>query len=192
MTTNSNTLLHKRITDLVEISALSLDKIFKAAVKQQLFKGEIILSKGQVGKNIMFVERGYLRTFITKDGRDINTDFIFENNFTTNLKSLRFSIASDTTIQAGETTIIYKFDKDELLSLYKESQEIESFGRQLLEQLLIAQEEHTNLFKLCTPAERYDYLRRNKPQMIQRISLSQLSSYLGVTRETISRIRKKM
>ncbi len=98
MTNNSKTFLHKRITDLVEISDLSLEKIFEAGIKRQLFKGEIILNKGQVCKNIMFVEKGYLRTFIDKDGTDINTDFIFENNFTTNLKSLRSSIPSDTAI----------------------------------------------------------------------------------------------
>ncbi len=168
-----------------------MNKIFNAAVKRQAFKREIILEKGQVCRKIMFVEKGYLRTFIDKGGRDINTDFIFENNFTTNLKSLRFSISSETTIQAGEATIIYEFDKNQLLGLYEESPEIESFGRKLLEELLLAQEEHTNLFKLFTPSERYDYLQKNQPQMIQRISLSQISSYLGVARETVSRIRKK-
>ena len=104
---------------------------------------------------------------------------------------MRSSIPSDTTIQAGEATTVYEFDKEKLLKLYNASPEIESFGRKLLEQLLISQEEHINLFKLFTPTERYHFLQTNKPQIIQRISLSQLSSYLGVARETLSRIRKK-
>lgn len=191
MTDYSKTLLYKKISDLADISDLSIEKIFQAAMKRELSKGEIILKKGQVCEKIFFVEKGYLRHSIDKDDTEINTDFIFENNFTTNLKSLRSSIPSDTTIQAGESTIIYEFDKDELLNLYKKGPEIESFGRTVLEQLLIAQEEHTNLFKLFTPGERYKYLQNNKSQMIQRISLSQISSYLGVTRETLSRIRRK-
>lgn len=138
----------------------------------------------------MFVEKGYLRTFMSKDGTEINTDFILEGSFTTNLKSLQYGSLADTSIQAGEITTIYEFDRDKLLELYKVSAEIESLGRKLLEQLLIAREEHTNLFKIYSPTERYRYLQANKSKLLQRISLSQLSSYLGIARETLSRIRK--
>ena len=191
MKDNTDTLLHKKVIGLAPLSQVSLSKLFEATYQRKLSKGEIILKQGQVCKKIVFVEKGYLRTFMDKDGLDINTDFTFENNFTTNLKSLRSSLPSDTTIQAGEASIIYEFDKDVLLELYKASPEIESFGRRLVEQLLIMQEEHTNLFKLFTPAGRYKYLLSNKPQIIQRVSVSQLSSYLGIARETLSRIRKK-
>jgi CRP-like cAMP-binding protein len=190
MQDNSKTLLYKKITDLTEISVSSFDKLFEIAIQREFTKGEVILRQGQICKTIMFVEKGYLRTFIDKDGTEINTDFTFEGNFTTNLKSLRSASLADTSIQAGEITIIYEFDKDRLLELYKVSPEIESFGRKLLEQLLITQEEHANLFKIYSPTERYRYLQANKSEILQRVSLSQLSSYLGVARETLSRIRK--
>lgn len=192
MTDNSKTLLYKTITDLTEISVSSLDKLFEIANKRQLTKGEFILKPEQICKTIIFVEKGHLRTFIHKDGIEINTDFTFEGNFTTNLKSLRSASLAENSIQAGEFTTIYEFDKDKLLELYNVSAEIESFGRKLLEQLLIAHEEHSNLFKIYSPTERYQYLRTNEPEMLQRISLSQLSSYLGIARETLSRIRKKI
>ena len=185
------TLLYKKIIDLTDITELSLDKLFSAITIKQIKKHETILNQGIICRNIFFVEKGYLRIFTNKDGKEINTDFIFENNFTTNLKSLRLAIPSDTTFQAGELSTIYEFDKNILLELYKESPEIESFGRKLLEQLLIAQEEHTNLFKIFKPEERYKYLQTNNPEILQRVSLSQISSYLGVARETLSRIRKK-
>lgn len=191
MMVNSKTLLCKKINSLTEISVSGLDRLFEIAYQRQLTKGEIILKQGQMCSTIVFVEKGYLRTFIDKDGTEINIDFTFEGNFTTNLKSLRSSSPSNTNIQAGERTTIYEFNKDTLLDLYKVSAEIESFGRKLLEQFLINQEEHTNLFKLYSPTERYHYLQANKPEILQRISLSHLSSYLGVARETLSRIRKK-
>ena len=190
MTDNSKTLLYKKITDLTEISVSSLDKLFEIATQRQYKKGETILKQGQICKTIIFVESGYLRTFIDKEGTEINTEFSFEGSFTTNLKSLRSASSADTSIQAGENITIYEFDKDKLLELYNLSAEIESFGRKLLEQLLIAQEEHTNLFKIYSPTERYQYLQTNKPEILQRISLSKLSSYLGIARETLSRIRK--
>jgi CRP-like cAMP-binding protein len=190
MTDISKTLLRKKITDLTEISVSSLDKLFETTTQRQFTKGEIILKQGQICKTIVFIEKGYLRTFIDKDGIEINTDFTFEGSFTTNLKSLRSATSSDKTIQAGEPTTIYEFDKDNLIELYKVSPEIESFGRKLLEQLLIAQEEHTNLFKIYSSTERYQYFQTHKPEILQRINLSQLASYLGIARETLSRIRK--
>jgi CRP-like cAMP-binding protein len=173
------------------VSNENLERLFGTLKLNHLKKGKNIISEGEVCKNIFFLEKGFLRTFIIKEGSEINTDFTFENNFTTNLKCIRLGISSDTYIQAGEETILWEFDKDILLALYKESQQIESFGRNLLEQLLMAQEEHTNLFKIHSPSERYHYLETNKPELIQRVSLSQISSYLGVARETLSRIRKK-
>jgi len=190
MTNHTGTLLHKKVLSLMVMADASFEQLLNAATQRQVLKGQNILREGQICKAVFFVEKGYLRTFIVKDGIEINTDFVFENNFTTNLKSLRLSIPSDTIIQAGENATIYEFNKNRLLELYKQSPEIESFGRKLLEQLLIAQEEHTNLFKIFSPAERYHYLQANKPEFIQRISLSHLSSYLGVARETLSRIRK--
>ncbi len=190
MTENSKSILYKKITDLTDISVSSFDRLFETAKQRQFAKGQTLLRQGQICKSVFFVENGYLRTFIDKDGKEINTDFTFEGNFTTNLKSLRSSSPSDTTINAEEPATVYEFDKDKLLELYQVSAEIESFGRKLLEQLLIAQEQHTNLFKVYSPTERYQYLRNSQPEMLQRVSLSQLASYLGIARETLSRIRK--
>lgn len=190
ITGHSKTLLYQKITGLTHISNAGLEKLFEISIQRQFSKGQDLLKQGQICKSVFFIEKGYARTFMDKDGIEINTDFSFEGSFTTNLKSLRNYTPSDTTIQAGEPTIVYEFDKDQLLQLYHVSAEIESFGRKLLEQLLIASEEHTNLFKMFSPTERYQYLLNHKPEMLQRISLSQLASYLGIARETLSRIRK--
>lgn len=191
MTENSKTFLYKKAKAVANLSDRDIDKLFTIAKIKYPGKGEIILREGQICRKIIFVEKGYLRTFYNKDGKEVNTDFTFEGNFTTHLKSLRTNAPSDIAIQTGEPTTLYELDKDQLLGLYQVSTEIESFGRKLLEQLLIHQEEHINLLTLYSPAERYQYLRLNKPELLQRISLSQLASYLGVARETLSRIRKK-
>jgi len=57
--------------------------------------------------------------------------------------------------------------------------------------MLLIAEEHINFYKMYTPTERYHYIEKNNPQLLQRVSLSQMASYLGVTRETLSRIRAK-
>ncbi len=183
-------LLENKITAIAPISAQGLQLLFSCAHQIKLGRGEDVLEEGHVARHIYFVESGYLRCFYNKDGKEINLQFVLENTFMTNLKSLRTGAPSEYTVQAGEATKLWKFDKEDLLRLYAQSPEIESFGRRLLEALLIAQEEHGNLFKLHTPLERYHYLSRNQPELLQRVSLSQLSSYLGIARETLSRIRK--
>ncbi|HYF69665.1 MAG TPA: Crp/Fnr family transcriptional regulator [Ohtaekwangia sp.] len=188
----NTTLLYKKISALKSVSPSDIDKFFNASACNEFTKGQIILKRGEVCKNVFFVEKGYVRSFIDKDGSELNLSFTLEGNFTTNLKSLRTSVPSDLTIRVEEPSVIYAFNKDELLSLYTVSPAIESFGRKIVEELLIAQEEHTNLFKIYSPGERYAYLLTTKPEMLQRISLSQLASYLGIARETLSRIRKKV
>lgn len=190
MTAFPNSLLNKKIAGLSQVSDSDLDLLFATASQKHYAKGELLLKQGQICKTIFFVEKGYLRTFLDKDGTEVNTAFTFEDHFTTDLKSLRSGSVAESSIIAGETATVYEFDKDKLLALYKTSAEIESFGRKLLEQLLITQEEHTNLFRIYSPAERYRYLEKNNPGILQRVSLSQLASYLGIARETLSRIRK--
>jgi CRP-like cAMP-binding protein len=68
---------------------------------------------------------------------------------------------------------------------------ISKFFRRLAIHQLLDSEAHSNLFKIYTPTERYRYIEQHKPELLQRIPLSQLASYLGVKRETLSRIRAK-
>ncbi len=58
-------------------------------------------------------------------------------------------------------------------------------------QMLLASETRGDLLKIYTPAERYHYIERNTPHVLQRVPLSHLASFLGVSRETLSRIRAK-
>jgi len=190
MHNNYSTQLYKKISALSEISDDGLDKLFGAIVVKEMKKGAYLLSEGQICRHMYFVEKGYLRTFVNKDGIEINTSFAFETAFTSDLKSLSTDNPSGVIIQAGENTTLYMFEKKALLALYKVSPEIESFGRKLLSQMLIAQQGHADIFKTCTPAERYQYLMAHEPEMLKRVSLSHIASYLGMARETLSRIRK--
>ena len=94
-------------------------------------------------------------------------------------------------IEAGEDASVWVFNLDEITGRYNSHPQIVLFIRRLAIHLSVASEEHSNFFKLYTPTERYRYIEKNKPHLLQRVSLSQLASYLGVARETLSRIRAK-
>ncbi len=161
------------------------------AVQRNLKKNEPLLKKGDLCRSFYLVSKGYLRTYYNKDGVDINLNFTFEGQFTSNLKSIKSKQPSKTVIEAGEETSIWVFDLDAQGGEFNPHPEIVLFVRRLAVNLLLASEEHSNLFKIYKPTERYLYIEKNKPELLQRISLSQVASYLGVSRETLSRIRGK-
>lgn len=190
MKETANYRLVEKINEISGMSEESMRLLYAHTHTQQLLRGQMLLKEGQVCRNIYFIETGQLRTYYVKNGKEINLNFSFENNFVTNLKSFLSGTPSDYYIKASEPTLVWKFTNEQLLLLYQQSCELESFGRKLMERLLIKQEDHSNLFKLYSPTERYHYVAKYYPNLLQRVSLSQLASYLGISRETISRIRK--
>lgn len=190
MNDQHQTLLYQNLRSFGTLSPGNLSLFFNAATILQVKKKANLLAQGEYADSIFFIENGYLRTFMLKDDTEINVDFAFEGSYVTNLKSLRNGSPSEVNIQAGEDSMIYRFDKSKLFALYARSAEVESLGRNIVEQMLIVQEDHANMFKIASPAERYQYLRDHHPQILQRVSLSQIASHLGVTRETITRIRR--
>ena len=184
-------LFKRKINELITLTDTGKSLLLTIIKHRQVAKNEYLLQEGQICRHIYFIESGCLRTFYNKDGKEINLNFALANNFTTNLKSLRTGSVSGQNIQAIEPASVIEFDKQALFELYQQSNEITSLGRILLELLLMEQEEHTHIFKLLTPKERYHYLEKNNPELLQKVSLSQLATYLGVSRETLSRIRKQ-
>ena len=159
---------------------------------KRLKKGEILLQEGSVCRAVYFVEQGYLRTYYNReDGSTVNLNFTFEGEFTSNLKSAIGREPSKLSIDAGEDTLLSIFDLDKLSPEMKTQPLVSQFIRRTTMQMLLASEARGNLLKIYSPAERYHYIEQKIPHILQRISLSHLASFLGVSRETLSRIRAK-
>ena len=187
----NQTTLQSSIAQISKTSDEDIALLVSCAVARKLKKGEPLLKEGDLCRSFYLVEKGYLRTWYNKNGVPINLSFTFEGHFISNLKSFKSRQPSDLTIEAGEPSVVWIFDLNTMAATYKAHPAITLFVRCLAIRVLLASEEHSSLFKMYTPAERYHYIEKNNPQLLQRISLSQLASYLGVTRETLSRIRAK-
>lgn len=179
------------IQSITSFSEESYDIIQPVLKEMDFKKRDYLLKEGEVSNSIFFIEKGYCRTYYNKDGKDINTGFFFENDFVTNLNSLTKREKSQYNIQACEALWVVKLDRTKLLEAYTKSQQIETLGRKLLEKMMGNHEWHSDMFKLLTSQERYEYLEKHQPQMVQRVTLTQMASYIGVSRETLSRIRNK-
>lgn len=182
--------LTAKVLTIHDLSTSAQQLLFEKATRIELTDQDFLLKEDEICKRIWFVESGCVKLANNKDGKEINLNFCIDGEFITDLKSLRLGTPTDNYIKSCGPSIVIGFTKDDLLELYQQSDEIGTFGRLLLEQLLSDQEEHANLFKLKTAAERYQYIVTTKPVLLQRITLTQLASYLGMSRETLTRVRQ--
>ncbi|GHN01149.1 hypothetical protein WSM22_26380 [Cytophagales bacterium WSM2-2] len=185
------TKLVKKIGELSNFSSAEFDLFLSCARQREMAKRELLLREGDVCNDLYFVEEGYLRAHTDRDGKEVSIRFTFEGEFTSNIKSLKLQQPSVYSITAGEPALVTLFDKDALLKQYFHSPAIEALCMRVLGFMYMDEAEQHSLHQRYTPAQRYHHLLRHKPGMVQRVPVMHLSSYLGITREALSRIRAR-
>ena len=146
---------------------------------------------GKPCQSLYVIEQGFCRAFNIQDGLEVNLNFYFEFETVTHKNSYVFNIPADYAVVACEPMIIHKIDKPDLLHAIKQCPELGEAGKKNLELIAAKQERQLQLFRILTAKGRYEFLEQHDPALLQRVSISQLASYLGVKRETLSRIRNK-
>ncbi len=183
-------LLHY-IRSLVTFSDESWTLLQPALSEKTYKKKELMLQEGEICNTLFYLHKGFCKSYYEIDGIVKNTGFYFENEVTTNLISFGSAQKSEFNIAACEELHTVIFNKGQLFEIAGKVPEIEALGRHCIRRFASKQEEFSNLFKLYSAQERLEYLEHKYPEMMQRVSLSQLASFLGVARETLSRIRKR-
>ncbi|MGH1336891.1 MAG: Crp/Fnr family transcriptional regulator [Aureispira sp.] len=184
-------MLYQSIQELYPLPAEEV-ALFQQKCKPLTYKRkDFLLQAGQTCKGVYFIEKGLLGLYQIKEGKEVYQDFFFEGNFATAIISLSKGIPSEQFLVALEPTTIFYCSKDSLLELYAVSPHFQAFGRALLEQLLVAKTSFIALQTMLSAKEKYQYILEEEPRLIQEVPLQYLSSYLGMARETLSRIRKE-
>lgn len=183
--------LIKNIKQFSDLSKDSLGALISLFTKIEYRKGDEIIRFGKPCQSLFLVEQGFCRAYNIQDGEEVNLEFFFEYETVTNKNSYLFNKPADFTVVACEPMIVYKIDRPDLLDTIKKHPDIEIAGKKNLELIAAKQEKQLQLFRILTAKGRYEFLEKNAPELLQRIPISQLASYLGVKRETLSRIRNK-
>lgn len=166
--------------------------LLQTALSEKIYKkNELMLREEEVCHSLFFIDKGFCKSYYEINGVTKNTGFFFENEISTNINSFGSGQPSEFNIMACEEVYAIIFDKEKLFKTAEQSPEIEALGRHCIRQFASKQEEFSNLFKLYSAQERLEYLEKKYPEMMQRVPLTQLASFLGVARETLSRIRKR-
>lgn len=167
-------------------------KSLEAALqKVELAKGAFLITEGKVCSHLYFLEQGSMRGFYNLEGKEVTYWFAFENNFVTSFLSFITRKPGMENIQAMEDCALWAIAYDDLQKLYTKHPDMERLGRIVHERYYVMLEERfvSNHFKEAR--ERYENLLTHAPHILQRVPLGYIASYLGITQETLSRIRGK-
>jgi CRP-like cAMP-binding protein len=156
-----------------------------------LSKNEYLLTEGKICRHLYFLQQGALRGFYTLDGKEITHWFGFENDFVTSFHSFITQQPAVENIQLLEGSILWAISKDTLTGLFNQYHEIERLVRIAYEKYYIRLEERYVNAQFKTATERYENLLRQTPHIPERVSLGHIASYLGISQETLSRIRSR-
>lgn len=190
-TTNIINAYRAHVSSFTTVGDESWSLIEKIAVTGQIKKGEFLLQEGKVCGHIDYIYRGALRAFSNKDGNEITTAIYLEDICITNMKSLSSGVPSTISIQALEDVTYARIHGKDLQPLYGSSTELQDLGRAILEGMVIAENDWKEMYSLYDPEERYLFLLKKSPAMLNRVPLQHIASFLGIRRETLSRIRNR-
>ena len=170
--------------EIQESGLLFSEKILK--------KGEFWVKKGELKSDVLFVNKGMLRSYFLKNEVEKTFDLTIENQIVTFTESYSYGLPSSDFIQAVEDTYLSIISRESLDTLFAQSAKWERLGRLIYEAYTIGQEIRLRSFIAETAQERYEQLYKNQPQLIQRTPQIYLANFLGITPQSLSRLRRKI
>lgn len=166
-----------------------LDELESILVPMKFSKGETILALGDVCKCIYYLDKGLIRQYYTKHGKEITEHLGQDHSIFMCIESLFKEEPTKLAAQALENSIIYALPKAKLERVALHNVNIQILYRKILEESLIISQVRADLVRFETAHDRYMRLCKLHPQVVLRAPLVYVASYLQMTPETLSRVR---
>ncbi|MFD2567256.1 Crp/Fnr family transcriptional regulator [Pseudotenacibaculum haliotis] len=154
-------------------------------------KGELIAEEGKTSKHMYFLASGVARTYLYLNGKDITHWISLEDSLITSWYSYVQEKPASEYVELTEDSRLVQISKQDWEILYQQHPELERFSRLILEQEMSVIDEFYKGYYFLTAKQKYELLISAAPQIIQRANLGHIASMLGITQETLSRIRGK-
>jgi len=177
---------------LVGMPATDWQQFKSLLLEESFFAGDIILKSGKVEQYLSFVESGTLRYYVPMAERDITFAFAFEDSFVSAYDSFISREVSNYYIQCLSNTVLWRIHYDDLQKIYRNSSVGNQIGRLASEDLFLRKSKRELSLLTESAEQRYLNLLDERPDLLQRIPLKYLASYIGVTPQALSRIRKRI
>lgn len=154
-------------------------------------KNDFFLKKGQINSSLFVIEKGLVRGFFLRNDKEINSWFGKEDELIGSILPFYAKKTSFENIQFLEDTVLYSITTENLAEIYMRYPEFNAVGRKIAEFLCEFLEERIISLQTENAEDRYRSLITKNPDIFRRINLGHIASYLGVTQETLSRIRSR-
>lgn len=181
------------LTSNIDIEEKEIIELIEKCKTISVKKGDFILRQGESCSHTFFVEQGLLRQYTIDDkGKEHIIQFAPENWFITDRESVYFKKPSNYFIQALEQTRALLLDENFILQLSFKSKNFVEFNNKLLHNHIRNLQKRINLLLSATAEERYLDFIQVYPDIMLRVPQIMVASYLGITPESLSRVRKEL
>ncbi|WP_353778122.1 cyclic nucleotide-binding domain-containing protein [Winogradskyella sp. 3972H.M.0a.05] len=178
----------KQYVQLSEEAEIAIRNVFS---KKEYAKGELLSEEGKTCNHLYFLQEGAIRSFFYLNGKDITHWIYLENFVLTSWTSYIMRKPSTEYLETTEDSVIISINYDQMQELYKQYPELERFGRLILEEQIAMMDEFFKGYYFLSAKEKYELLTNAMPQITQKANLGHIASMLGISQETLSRIRGK-
>ena len=178
------------INQIVPLKEADVQQLRSLVSERNYSKNQVVREQNVIEKHIYFVQSGLLCGMYEQQDREVVNWFCAENHFITSIKSFHSQAPCLDRIVALEDTRVYKLNYSDINRNFTNHPVLERLIRILMQQSYIVLEERTMSLQCSLARDRYEkFVSSNRPLM-QRISLGHLASYLGISQETLSRVRR--
>ncbi|MGV8994441.1 MAG: Crp/Fnr family transcriptional regulator [Flavobacterium sp.] len=176
---------------LVSFTEEELKDILAHFKKEFVSKNQILVSSGEICKSLYYVDQGMGRSYyLNENGKEITQWFFGVGKFMSSVDSFFQQSPSLYYLEVLEDSTLYSISKEEIDQLFAKYPNMEKLGRIVSIEMLTKIINKLNAIQFQTARERYDYMLAEFPDIAYQVPLGYIASYLGMTQETLSRIRK--
>lgn len=186
--------LRKFIETIANVSEKDWLTFSSCLQKREFSKKTSFLRKGQIENHISFIEKGEVRLFIPKEDeiKEITFGFSFQSEFISAYDSFLTRSPSLYQLETLADTILWSISYNDLQEVYRTTKIGNTIGRFISEKLFLIKSKREQSLLNETSDQRYLNLFKDRPNVIKQIPLKYIASYIGVTPQALSRIRKRI
>lgn len=156
---------------------------------KEIKRKELLLKAGHVCRNIYFIEKGLLRCYYLQGEQEVSSWFMKEGDVIASVNSFFEQKESYESIQALEDGVLHYITYEELQHIYRHFPEFNFIGRELVQKYYQLSERRLYSLRMQRGLERFEALKKDHPELVQRVEQKYLASYLGITEQYLSMIK---